>query len=76
MDECKTINVILQENGIIRSKAGNIIGRINTMDGLDFNSLHLEGIKAELGASSVSLDNACRNCEVYNRYCAKCVVRG
>ncbi len=43
MDECKTINVILQENGIIRDKTGNIIGRIATMDGLDFNALDTAG---------------------------------
>lgn len=39
-DECKTIGVVLQENGIIRNKAGNIIGRIATMEGVNFSDLH------------------------------------
>jgi len=38
-DECKTINVILQENGIIRSQQGFIIGRMATMDGISFAEL-------------------------------------
>ncbi len=38
-DQCRTVAVMLQENGIVRSINGHIIGRLATMDGLDFNAL-------------------------------------
>ena len=38
-DQCRTVMVMLQENGIVRNIKGHIVGRLATMDGLDFNAI-------------------------------------
>ncbi len=43
-DQCRTVAVTLQENGIVRSINGHIIGRLATMDGLDFNAIPAAGL--------------------------------